>query len=128
MWLKFISKKTLKFLKSLIEVHAIQWPTEKEQHKQWSKQTLLRNLTTEQHEHHKQPGLTKVYRDSIQLLTDFVCLYNYEFWLSLCKIVRSSVILLLPLFPAQPLAPIVLLLKSCVMKIVLNTIIRDKYK
>jgi len=29
-------------------------------------------------------------------LTDFVCLYNYEFWLSLCKIVRSSVILLLP--------------------------------
>jgi hypothetical protein len=32
------------------------------------------------------------------LLTDFVCLYNYEFWLSLCKIVRSSVVLLLPLF------------------------------
>jgi hypothetical protein len=30
-------------------------------------------------------------------LTDFVCLYNYEFGLSLCKIVRSSVILLLPL-------------------------------
>jgi hypothetical protein len=28
----------------------------------------------------------------------FVCLYTYEFWLSLCKIVRSSVILLLPLF------------------------------
>ena len=26
------------------------------------------------------------------------CLYNYEFGLSLCKIVRSSVILLLPLF------------------------------
>ena len=26
-----------------------------------------------------------------------VCLYTYEFWLSLCKIVRSSVILLLPL-------------------------------
>jgi hypothetical protein len=25
-------------------------------------------------------------------------LYNYEFWLTLCKIVRSSVILLLPLF------------------------------
>ena len=23
-------------------------------------------------------------------LTDFVCLYTYEFWLSLCKIVRSS--------------------------------------
>ena len=35
-----------------------------------------------------------------RLLTDFVCLYNYEFWLSLCKIVRSSVILLLPLFNA----------------------------
>ena len=31
-------------------------------------------------------------------MTDFVCLYNYEFGLSLCKIVRSSVILLLPLF------------------------------
>jgi hypothetical protein len=28
----------------------------------------------------------------------FVCLYNYEFWLSLCTIVRSSVILLLLLF------------------------------
>ena len=33
-----------------------------------------------------------------RLLTDFVCLYTYEFWLSVCKIVRSSVILLLPLF------------------------------
>ena len=31
-------------------------------------------------------------------MTDFVCLNAYEFWLSLCKIVRSSVILLLPLF------------------------------
>ena len=30
-------------------------------------------------------------------LTDFVCLYNYKFLLSLCKIARSSVILLLPL-------------------------------
>ena len=38
--------------------------------------------------------ISKVFR----LLTDFVCLYNYEFGLSLCKIVRSSVILLLPLF------------------------------
>jgi hypothetical protein len=36
-----------------------------------------------------------------RLLTDFVCLYNYEFWFSLCKIVRSSVILLLPLFSAE---------------------------
>jgi hypothetical protein len=34
----------------------------------------------------------------ISHMTDFVCLYNYEFGLSLCKIVRSSVILLLPLF------------------------------
>jgi hypothetical protein len=34
---------------------------------------------------------------SFRLLTDFVCLYTYEFWLSLCKIARSSVILLLPL-------------------------------
>jgi hypothetical protein len=33
-----------------------------------------------------------------RLLTDFVCLYNYELWLSLCKIARNSVILLLPLF------------------------------
>jgi hypothetical protein len=32
-----------------------------------------------------------------RLLTDFVFLYTYEFWLSLCKIARSSVILLLPL-------------------------------
>ena len=32
-----------------------------------------------------------------RLLTDFVCLYTYVFWLSLCKIARSSVILLLPL-------------------------------
>jgi hypothetical protein len=32
------------------------------------------------------------------IISDFVCLYNYEFGLSLCKIVRSSVILLLPLF------------------------------
>ena len=32
-----------------------------------------------------------------RLLTDFVCLYIYEFWLFFCKIVRSSVILLLPL-------------------------------
>ena len=28
----------------------------------------------------------------------FVCLYTHEFWLSLCKIVRNSIILLLPLF------------------------------
>ena len=32
-----------------------------------------------------------------RLLTDFVCLLTYEFWLSLWKIVRCSVILLLPL-------------------------------
>ena len=38
---------------------------------------------------------------AISLLTDFVCLYNYEFGLSLCKIVRSSVILLLPLFESS---------------------------
>jgi hypothetical protein len=39
-----------------------------------------------------------------RLLTDFVCLYTYEFWLSLRKIVRSSVILLLPLLAI--LAPV----------------------
>jgi hypothetical protein len=33
-----------------------------------------------------------------RLLTDFVCLYTYESLLSLCKIARSSVIVLLPLF------------------------------
>jgi hypothetical protein len=32
-----------------------------------------------------------------RLLTDIVCLYTYEFWLSLCEIAKSSVILLLPL-------------------------------
>ena len=32
-----------------------------------------------------------------RLLTDFVCLYTYEFWLCLWKIVRSLIILLLPL-------------------------------
>ena len=31
-----------------------------------------------------------------RLLTDFVCLYTYEFWLSLCKIARSSVICYYP--------------------------------
>ena len=50
---------------------------------------------------------TKTHRDQyliitvfpvFRLLTDFVCLYTYEFWLSLYKIARSSVILLLPLF------------------------------
>jgi hypothetical protein len=33
-----------------------------------------------------------------RLLTDFVCLYTYEFWLYFWKIVRSSVILLLSSF------------------------------
>jgi len=33
------------------------------------------------------------------LLTDFVCLLTYEFCLSLWKIARCSVILLLPLLP-----------------------------
>ena len=32
------------------------------------------------------------------LASFFVCLHTYEFWLSLWKIVRNSVILLLPLF------------------------------
>jgi hypothetical protein len=43
-----------------------------------------------------------------RLLTDFVCLYNYEFGLSLCKIVRSSVILLLPLFSCGDLVQVFL--------------------
>ena len=37
-----------------------------------------------------------------RLLTDFVCLYKYEFLLSRCKIVQSSVILLLPLYTTHP--------------------------
>jgi hypothetical protein len=36
-----------------------------------------------------------------RLLTKFICLYTYEFWLSLCKIVRRSVIVLLPLCTGQ---------------------------
>jgi hypothetical protein len=36
-----------------------------------------------------------------RLLTDFFCFYTYEFWLSLWKIVRSSVILLLPLLTTK---------------------------
>jgi hypothetical protein len=36
--------------------------------------------------------------DVFRLMTDFFCLYTYEFWFSLCKIARSSVILLLLLF------------------------------
>jgi hypothetical protein len=42
------------------------------------------------------PNITNIVSSNlIRLLTDFVCLYTYEFWLSLYKIVRSSVILLL---------------------------------
>jgi hypothetical protein len=39
-----------------------------------------------------------------------VCLYNYEFLLSLFKIVRSSVILVLPLFTKQRLWDDIILL------------------
>ena len=35
------------------------------------------------------------------ILTDFVYLYTYEFWLSLWKIARSSVILLIPLLTVR---------------------------
>jgi hypothetical protein len=48
-------------------------------------------------------------------LADFVCLYNYEFGLSLCKIVRSSVILLLPLFIRHRLLLVSLFLMICVL-------------
>ena len=37
-------------------------------------------------------------RSVLRLLADFVCLLTYEFCLSLWKIARCSVILLLPLF------------------------------
>jgi hypothetical protein len=39
-----------------------------------------------------------------RLLPDFVCLYTYVFWLSLCKIVQSSVILFLRLFDSFTVA------------------------
>jgi hypothetical protein len=42
-------------------------------------------------------GQNTVWYDQVYDLS-LVCLYNYEFWLSLCKIARSSVILLLPLY------------------------------
>jgi hypothetical protein len=48
-----------------------------------------------------------------RLLTGFVCLYNYEFWLSLCKIVRSSVIVLLPLFIQQHVIFLHLYIPDC---------------
>jgi hypothetical protein len=40
----------------------------------------------------------RVLRFPPPIILTSVCLYTYEFWLSLCKIARSSVILLLPLF------------------------------
>jgi hypothetical protein len=43
-----------------------------------------------------------------RLLTDFVCLYTYEFWLSICKIVRNSVNLLLPLLTSHVIVEILL--------------------
>ena len=46
----------------------------------------------------QRPAASQFNLTVFRLLTDFVCLYNYEFGLSLCKIVRSSVILLLPLY------------------------------
>jgi hypothetical protein len=45
-----------------------------------------------------------------RLLTDFVCLYTYELWFSLCKIVRSWVILLLPLFNGYTIALFIFML------------------
>jgi hypothetical protein len=39
---------------------------------------------------------------SVTLVINAVILYTYEFWLYLCKIVRKSVILLLPLFHIWP--------------------------
>jgi len=46
-----------------------------------------------------------------RLLTDFAYLYIYEFWLALWKIVRSSVILLLPLFTKYYKNPLAFLTK-----------------
>jgi hypothetical protein len=55
------------------------------------------------------------------LLTDFVCLYTCEFWVSLCKIVRGSVILLLPLLD-QDVIVFKSLLKMSADSIALSTI------
>ena len=62
-----------------------------------------------------------------QLLTDFVCLYTYEFWLSFCKIVRSSVILLLPLCN-QYLSPLTLCIIIPLRQGVLDTTLCDKVR
>ena len=40
-----------------------------------------------------------------RLLTDFVCLYTYEFWFSLWKIVRSSVFCYYPYFLIHDWSP-----------------------
>jgi hypothetical protein len=63
-----------------------------------------------------------------RLLTDFVCLYNYEFWLSLCKSVRSSVILLLPLFLRVHWFPTVTINWSIGEKFLSNATFNDKHK
>ena len=55
---------------------------------------------------YRRPPIVASYKVSVFIVssfsdimcTDFVCLYTYEFWLSLWKIVRSSAILLLPIF------------------------------
>ena len=55
---------------------------------------------------YRRPSIVASYQVSVFIVssfseimcTYFVCLYTYEFWLSLWKIVRSSVILLLPIF------------------------------
>jgi hypothetical protein len=44
------------------------------------------------------PEYIYLYYSVFRLLTDFFCLLTYEFCLSLWKIARCSVILLLPLF------------------------------
>ena len=56
------------------------------------------------------------------MLTDFVCLYNYEFWLSPCKIVRSSVILLLPLLLIYGFLLLLLYLQTFLLAIVLSVL------
>jgi hypothetical protein len=105
------------YTKSLFTGQTIPWQKEKEQcdkqrstnHWRYSKTNtqILRHGKKKQKTDLSQPTISlempvpsqgQYGFHSFRLLTDFVCLYNYEFWLSLCKIVRSSVILLLPLY------------------------------
>jgi hypothetical protein len=56
-----------------------------------------------------------------------LCLYNYEFWLSLCKIVRSSVILLLPLLNAVATCEFVICYNITLRNFIISTNFKKLY-